>query len=193
MNTEKIPVIYLYKKILFPFCNLSIQSRLKMFKNMKPGDHLLIIPVRNIFDIVFYGNRLATLSEIAEIKPENGVSKVQLKGIERVRVKKISGIFHGQYEPAEKADAGEYERLREELRKKSQELVFLINMGESDKLIHLLKFLVNIQQLTDFIANYFVLKFPSRYDMFNELDVEKRAGALISILDGLIAELKKRK
>jgi ATP-dependent Lon protease len=193
MNSSKLPIIYLYKKIVFPFCNLTVQSRLGMLKNAKTGDSVLAYPVRHMLDLVFHRNRLATRAEIAEIKLEGAVAVIQVKGVERVRLRGIHRLFYGLYDPVEKPPAGENERLREELRKKSQELVFLINMGESDKLIHLLKFLVSIHQLTDFIANYFVLKFPLRYEMYSKLDAEERARSLVTILDGLIAELKRRR
>ena len=193
MKEKKLPVVYLYKKVVFPFCNLTFHSRLKRYRGLKPGDHLIAFPVCTLWDALFPHVRIGTLAEVVESKSEGGTATVQVKGLERIRIKKLHRLFCASYEVIERQGEMSQDRLREDLRKKSQELVFLINMEESDKLIHLLNFLVNPHQLTDFISNYFVLKFPRRLEMFNELDVDKRARDLIGILGGIISELKARR
>ncbi len=154
---------------------------------------MLAFPVRSIWDIIFSRNRIATLSEVVEVSKENKISTIHLKGLKRIKLKKIVRFFHGMYEPVSEGKIQGNEKLREELRKKSQEMVFLINVEESDKLIHLLNFLVDLYQLTDFISNYFVLKFPKRFHIYNKIDVVDRAGFLISVLDDMIAEIKQKR
>jgi len=193
METEKLPIAHLYRKVLFPFCNLSITSGLSVFSRVKSGDRVLAFPVRNVWDLLFPRDRIATLSEVVEVKREEDVSTIQLKGIRRIRLKKVVRFFHGLYAQIQDEDGAGNEKLREELRKKSQELVFLINVEESDKLIHLLNFLVDMRQLTDFISNYFVLKFPRRFQIYEEVDVTSRAKILISVLDSMIEEMKKKR
>ncbi len=192
-QSNKLPVVPLYRKVVFPFCNLSFASSLKILGGVKAGDKIIALPVRSFWDVFFRGRKIAVLSEVAEVKHEDGSSELQIKGIERVRLVKSRGIFFAEYEKAEIPGEGDQERLREELRKKSQELIFLINMGESDKLIHLLNFIVELRQLTDFISNYFVLKFPRRYLILNEPDPSIRARTLLDLLDELIGELKAKK
>ncbi len=192
-QSNKLPVVPLYKKVVFPFCNLSFASSLRILGGVKAGDRIIALPIRSRWDVFFRGGKIAVLSEVVEVKHEDGSSDLQIKGIERVRLRKSRSVFYAEYERAEAAGEGDQERLREDLRKKSQELIFLINMGESDKLIHLLNFIVELRQLTDFISNYFVLKFPRRYEMLNEPDPSVRAKALLGILDELIGELKDKK
>lgn len=192
-QSNKLPVVPLYRKVVFPFCNLSFASSLKILGGVKAGDKIIALPVRSFWDVFFRGRKIAVLSEVVEVKHEDGSSDLQIKGIERVRLIKSRSIFFAEYEKAEIPGEGDQERLREELRKKSQELIFLINMGESDKLIHLLNFIVELRQLTDFISNYFVLKFPRRYLILNEPNPSIRARTLLSLLDELIGELKAKK
>ncbi len=83
---------------------------------------------------------MATLSDVVEIKQEDAGWNVQLKGISRVRLGRTSGFALAEYDGIDEVERPGQERLREDLRKKSQELIFLINVNESDKLIHLSTF-----------------------------------------------------
>ena len=189
----QLRIFYLKKKILFPGCmiNVSINPS-DISGQLKKGEKILAYSIRNYFDILFCRNRTATLSEISEIETGESV-KIQLKGLMRVRLKKISKKQNAFFKVMMDETGEVQETLREELRKKSQELVFLINVEESDRLINLLNFMVEPSQLTDFLANYFILDFPQRYVLYYELDVKKRSLKLITILDALIEKLKKKR
>jgi len=187
-----LSILHLYKKALFPYCTITVRSRLKKFGKLSQGDRLIAQPVRGALDIVFNNRKLATLAEVLEVKSDGGFTMLHLKGLTRVRIIGGNSVFSGMYDEIPVTGNDRQERLREELRKKAQELIFLINVDESDKLIHLLNFIVNLHQLTDFVSNYFVLKYPSRFTVFNEIDVEKRGHILLGILDGLIVELKRK-
>ncbi|MDY6934947.1 MAG: LON peptidase substrate-binding domain-containing protein [Spirochaetota bacterium] len=193
MESSDLNILYLFHKVLFPNCSIQIQSYNNKSSNIKVGDRILAFPVRNIIDIIFYKNRIATIAKVSEVKNiDENYTNIQLKGISRVRLKKVHKLKSGYYERIEKG-RGNSKSLRiliEDIRKKSQELIFLININESDKLIYLLNFLTDISQLTDFISNYFVLKFPNRFDIYNELDSYKRALKLIPLLTDLINNLK---
>lgn len=190
MKSEVLIIAHLYKKVLFPHSNILFQSRLSVYKKLKAGDRILAFPVRSILDVLLYKNKIVTLAEIIEVNSENGNTIIQLKGITRVKLTKVKDIHYGMCSELKEVEIDGIERLRENLKKKAQELIFLINADESDKLIHLLNFIVNINQLTDFISNYFILKFQKRFYIFNELNVKKRADALIVILNRLINNLK---
>ncbi len=195
MNDEYLPIIFLQKQVVFPYCNVSFRSANKNLAGIKQGDSVVALPVRTVLDVLFCRGRMATLSEVVEIKQEEQerVWSVQLKGISRVRVRRTARFALAVYEGVEETERPGQERLREDLRKKSQELIFLINVNESDKLIHLVNFLVNLPQLSDFVSNYFILKFPRRYEIFVEEDVERRARKLLVVLDDLIADLKAKR
>ncbi|RPI95546.1 MAG: hypothetical protein EHM32_05545 [Spirochaetales bacterium] len=190
MNEKSLPIILLQKQVVFPYCNVSFSSENKNLAKISQGDRVVALPVRTVLDILFPRGRMATLSEVVEIKQEGRAWNVQLKGISRVRLRRTSSFALAVYDSVEELERPGQERLREDLRKKSQELIFLINVNESDKLIHLLNFLVNLPQLSDFVSNYFILKFPQRYEIFIEENVELRARKLLVVLDDLIADLK---
>ncbi len=193
METGRITLAFLYRKVVFPYCNLALSTRVKAHALLNPGDRICAFPVRSFLDIAFFRRRIATVAEVLEIKTANGLTEMTVKGITRARVKKLTGIYSAVVEPLPEEDLGSLERVREELRKKSQELIFLINVNESDKLIHLLNFLVNLHQLTDFVSNYFILKFPQRFQVYMETNVEARANMLLAMLDVLIDDLKNKR
>jgi ATP-dependent Lon protease len=219
MDSGNLVVFYLYKKVLFPHCNIILKSRSEILEKYKIGDRLIVFPARNFLDYFCIENKLAVIAEVLEKKQIDGIYNVQFKGISRVRVLKwnayytvilrmlhIIGNFFKlpafrqfnmtdvpRWEELREENDTEHERLTEELRKKSQELIFLINVKESDKLIQLLNYILDIHQLTDFVSNYFVIKFSKRYKIFNELDMEKRGTELLLILDELIENFKKKR
>ncbi|HSV95749.1 MAG TPA: LON peptidase substrate-binding domain-containing protein [Spirochaetota bacterium] len=193
MKEKSLPIIFLQKQVVFPYCNVSFSSGNKNLAKISQGDRVVALPVRTVLDVLFPSGRMATLSEVVEIKREERAWSVHLKGISRVRLGRLSRFANAVYEGVDEVERPGQERLREDLRKKSQELIFLINVNESDKLIHLLNFLVNLPQLADFVSNYFILKFPRRYEIFIEGDVELRARKLLAVLDDLIADLKAKR
>jgi len=83
--------------------------------------------------------------------------------------------------------------ITEKLRKKAQELIFLINVDESDKLIHLLNFISDGVQLSDFIANYFILDYNERVALLNTTDVTSRINTLLQLLTMLIDNIQHKR
>lgn len=170
-----------------------LKTASRHYKNVKKGDMILVLSVRNVIDILFARKSIATLSEVVNIKFEDNLYRVQLKGISRIKVKKVYRFRVAEYEEIGEPGMLVNEKLIEDLRKKTQELIFLINVKESDKLIHLLNFISSLNQLTDFISNYFIVKYSRRIAIFNELNVETRARQLIKILDILIRKFKDKR
>ena len=192
MEQEKLSLFYLYRKVLFPYCVIYFKTSSKRYRNLKEGDLLLTLPISTLLDVLFARRRIATLSEVTKITCENSSCAVHLKGISRVRLTKIHGFSTAEYKLVEEEDPSHYEAI-DVLRKKTQELIFLINVKESDKLIHLLNFINSLNQLTDFISNYFVVKYSQRLAIFNELNALVRAHQLIAILDQLIKRFKDKR
>ncbi|TAL35266.1 MAG: hypothetical protein EPN93_10730 [Spirochaetes bacterium] len=193
MDSIRLPLVYLYRKVVFPHCNLAFPVRSKSAARLKQGEKICALPVRGLRDFLPFRARLATIAEVLDVKGEGETAEITVKGVSRARIVKLAGVFSAIVKPVPEEGGAQLERVREELRKKAQELIFLINVDESDKLIHLLNFLVNLHQLTDFISNYFILRLPRRFEVFMETDVEKRAGMLLSTLDVLIDELKNKR
>jgi len=162
-------------------------------RKIQAGDKIVAFPVRSIFDIFFSRNKIATLVEVNNAETQDKIVKLEVKGLSRVKIVHVRKFKEALFEVIMEEEARISHELMDNLRKKSQELIFLINVDESDKLINLLNYLVNIHQLIDFISNYFVLDFHGRYGLFNELDLTRRGDALLSILTSLIIKLNEKR
>jgi ATP-dependent Lon protease len=191
---QPLKIFYLKKRILFPFCTLSVTVKLTDdSKTMKKGDRILAFTVRSIIDILFYKNRLATLAEVAEATSDGRTIKLTLKGLSRVRITRLLKFKNAEFNFIDLDKAESNELIMEGLRKKSQELVFLINVDESDKLIKLLDFIVDLNQMTDFIANYFIMDFTKRFRIYKEIEMRKRGRLLIAELAEVIDKMTKKR
>jgi len=193
METGRLQIFYLKKRIVFPFCTMQISlTPSKASMSIQNGDKILVLPVTSLISLFFYKNKIATLSEVTEVKNENNVIKIMLKGLQRARIKTIDSMKFSEFDLIEPVNNSSRDELCDELRKKTQEMVFLINIDESDRLIGLLNYLVDLNQITDFIANYFVVNFYDRKRLFNEIDLKVRSRNLLKILDALIADINKK-
>ncbi len=194
MDSLNSRIYYLRKKIIFPhsIMTVSVPSG-DNSEDISAGGHILAFPIRTILDIILPMNRIATLSEIVEVKNDDTKLFLQLKGIERVKITAIKHLKTARYTILPEKESPSPHEILENLRKKSQELIFLINVDESDKLISLLNYLTDLSQITDFIANYFVLDYRERRRLFYNIDPQSRARKLIDILDRLITRMKNRR
>jgi hypothetical protein len=192
MDAGGLKYFFLYRKILFPYCNLTVSAKGNIIGKISAGNRVIAVPARNIYDFLVTRNRIATLAEIVEIKKVDGVERVTMKGVSRLRVRGMFSFNTPCFDLIEEGNV-KSDGLIEELRKKSQELIFLINVEESDRMIQLLNYIVNLNHLTDFVSNYFVIKFHKRYGLFNEIDLPARAGGLLRILEELIGSIKIKK
>jgi ATP-dependent Lon protease len=194
MNQDKNHIYYLRKKIIFPYCMLNVVlEKSQASGELRRGDMIVTYPVRNFLDLFLYRKKTGTLSEITDIIQKEEKMTLALKGVIRVRLEKIDGaqhVFHTKFESVQPEDP---EPFREELRKKAQELVFLINVEESDKLIGLINYLVDLEQMTDFISNYFILNFRRRYALYRETDIARRTAMLIKFIDQVIVTIKNKR
>lgn len=187
MDQKTAKIFILSRKVLFPHCNAVVQIRHSTFTDsLNQGDMIIAYPVRNIFDILLIKRRVSTYAEITGIESSEERITLQLKGLSRVKVKKVKRIHEATFTTVQSGDGNFDLELLKEIRKKTQELVFLINVDESDKLISLMNFLYDLNQITDFIANYFILDFRYRIDLLNDADVKTRSIKLLHKLDQLI-------
>jgi len=191
MNPEILNVFFINKKVLFPHCTTRVRLRHSRFSdNLQKGDRIIVFPVRNLTDFIFIKRRIATLSEIMELEKSNGKVNIHLKGLARVHIRNIKNVHKASFEIVHSSAERPDPDLLKELRKKAQELVFLINVEESDKLIKLMNFLFELDQITDFIANYFVLDYKLRINLLNNTDTNKRSNKLLIKLNQLIKKME---
>lgn len=194
MKQDAVHIFFLKKKVLFPDCTLAVSvGRSEASGELRKGDRVLVAPLRFTLDLLRFRPRIATIAEVTEVRADLKTVRMSLKGLMRVRLTETINFKKGRYELLEAGAVESHESIGEELRKKSQELVFLINVEESDRLIGLLNYIVGLNQLTDFIANYFVLDFPARYRLYNETDIKKRSRMLISDLDALMRRMTEQR
>jgi ATP-dependent Lon protease len=194
MEQFRLRTFYLKKKVIFPYCTLVVFVRPSAeSKDIKKGDRILAVTIRSSIDLLVPRKRLATLAEIMDIQIDDKTVKIILKGLSRVKILKIIKFKYAEFEYLAAQDIEPHSKIIEQLRKKSQELIFLINVEESDKLIKLLNYIIDLNQMTDFISNYFVMDFPVRFRLYNETDTIKRSHMLLSELTGLISKLTKKR
>jgi ATP-dependent Lon protease len=194
MEELSLKTFYLKKKVIFPYCTMAVFVRpTDESKDIKKGDQILAFTVRSTLDLLWYRNRLATLSEVMDVQADSKSVKILLKGLMRVKVTKLLNFKRAEFEFLKPQVIDHHDGSDEELRKKSQELIFLINVEESDKLIKLLNYIFDLNQMTDFISNYFVMDFRTRYRLYRETDVKKRSVMLIEELAALIERLTKKR
>lgn len=192
MDLERLKVFYLKNKVIFPQCTLHFfLNKTVWSESLKGGDKIIAWPMRSFFDIVFYKKRVGTIAQILSSSDESGRIKLQLKGVSRIRIKKFFTLNLVSWEPIAEKNGAERDDVINELRKTAQELIFLINVQESDRLISLLGLLVDAGQMSDFIANYFVIDYKKRYLLLKEGDPYKRAERLIVLLRELIDKMKR--
>jgi ATP-dependent Lon protease len=193
MTAGPLKIFYLKKKVLFPHCTVSVRMReSKHTLSLAQGDQIIVYSLRNILDILFVKRRVSTLAEIISAEKEDNTLRFQLKGIKRVRVTSLTRFFAAQYAEIPENTAQHDTALTKELRKKAQELIFLINVEESDRLIDLMNFLVDLGQITDFISNYFVLDDSMRNDLLNETDISARSRLLQQKIQQIIEKIGKQ-
>ena len=192
MVSEKKRIYHLYRRVLFPHCSLTVTTYPGGAAGMKKGDVVLVRPIRFALDILLPWKKIATIAEVTDIAASENAETIVFKGISRVRIGTMKGHKYGEYAAIGDGGCVNSDHYVDFLRKKSQELIFLINIEESDRLIHLLNYLSDLNQLADFIANYFVINFRRRYGLLLEKDLRKRAEALMVILDDLINKIKKK-
>ena len=187
MTDSNLKIFYLRKRVLYPHCTLAISVPVSDgSRNIAKGDRIIAFTIRSVLDILMYRNRIATLAEVAETVADEQSVKMTIKGISRVRLKRIVKYRYAAAEAMEPGNSEPNESTGGELRKKSQELIFLINVEESDRLIKLLNYIVDLDQMTDFIANYFVMDFRDRYKIYTTADTRERSLLLISVLSHII-------
>lgn len=192
MTQEKKRIYHLYRRVLFPNCSITVKTGPGAAEEIHKGDIVLVLPIRTAFDILIPWRKTATLAEVTDIRTSDTMYTIVFRGISRVRIHNVERFKRGTYSAIEERGSEDAEHYVELLRKKSQELIFLINVEESDRLIHLLNYLSDLNQFADFIANYFVMNFQRRYALLRETDLTKRAEVLLKILEELIIKMKKK-
>ena len=192
METGSLNIFYLKKKVLFPHCSVTVRMRISRHTlSLKQGDQIIVFPLRNITDLFRIKKRISTLAEIVSIEKENKSIRFQLKGLKRTKVTDLQHFHLAQYIIIPEAPAQQDSTLAKELRKKAQELIFLINVEESDRLIELMNFLIDLGQITDFISNYFVLDDKIRNELLNETDISERSRLLQTKIQQIIKNIGK--
>jgi len=194
MASSTYKIFYLKKQVIFPYCSLVVFVRpTEESKAIRKGDRVLAYTIRSSIDVLWYRDRTATLSEVTDVQADEKTVRVFLKGLSRVSLKRIIRFKLAEFEPVAERSESMGDDMRNGLRKKSQELVFLINVEESDRLINLLGYIVDPAQMTDFISNYFIMDFRTKYRLYNQPDILKRGTMLLGTLDGLIGGMNRKR
>ncbi len=188
-----LPVFFLYRRVVFPFCPLEIQAANPLPENIDEGSEVIVLPVRNMMGLVFSRGSTGVRSQVLTAVRETDHYRIKFQGICRVHIRKVRSLKTAEFCELSRETEGEFRNVLEQLRKKAQELIFLINTDTSDRLIQLLEYISDLSQLTDFIGNYFILDFPRRLKLIHTFSAEKRARLLVKMLVDTISHYKKKK
>lgn len=187
-------VYYLRERVIFPYSRQNVTLPLAPdTRNLEEGIRLIAYPIRCLTDILMYRFRTATLVEVISSEIKDDSCRVTLRGISRVRITRLHSVTRASYRVQKDVYVEDNFDSVDRLRRKAQELVFLINVEQSDRLISFLGFLTHPSRLTDFIAHYFVNGYGRRYRLLKTGDPLKRNNQLLVILDRLIRKIKKRR
>ncbi len=189
----RLPVFFLYRRVVFPFCPLEIKSANPLPEDIGEGGEVIVMPVKNMVGLVFSRGNTGVRSQVLSAVREADHYLIKFQGIRRVHIKKVRSLKTAEFYEFLQEDERECRDVLEQLRKKAQELIFLINTDTSDRLIRLLEYIADLSQLTDFIGNYFVLDFPRRLKLLKTLSPERRAQLLVKMLVDIISYYKKKK
>jgi len=192
-EVRKIKIFYLKRQVLFPHCNITVRLRSsKHSKDLKVGQEIIVYPIRKFTDLFQLKKRVSTLAEISSVEIKGKIVVLQLKGLKRVKVTKLYGIHLAEYITLAEELSNYDKALTVELRKKAQELIFLINVQESDRLIELMNFIIDVSQISDFLSNYFVLDDETKIELLNKTDISDRSKLLQSKIEQVIEKLGKQ-
>lgn len=188
---KNIPLRIFIKRNLFPNCNMEIPRDLKGQKSLEKGDYLAILPIRSYMHLFLPGRKILTIARVEKVLNKKGMSMVEVRGINRGILDKRYGLLTVDCTIVKEKPFNDNEKL-EFLRKKAQEFVFLINIPESDKLIYLINFILNLKDLTDFISHYFIIDYKKRSRLLELLDIKMRSELLEDYLNQLIGDIQKK-
>lgn len=193
--SSEAAILYLKERVLFPSSSMTIRLPLgDTPESFYAVDTLLAFPLRNALDRIFYKNRIAVLAEIQDREdvPNEEAFTLHLKGIRRVRIEQKVGTHRALYYPEELPKEDPHLTPVDLLRKKAQELIFLLNSDESDRLISLLNYLSEPSQLADFVANYFLRSRSVQFKLLYEKLPSRRAVILMKEIERMIRKLNKQ-
>ncbi len=193
MKTGQIKIFYIKRRIIFPGSTVKVELKSPGADTVMKGNTILAFPVKTILSLFMAKKRVATICEVVNTQREMNSVKIELRGLERVFIKKIYRLRTADYEEIGNKSVSSYPERLNSLKRKAQELIFLINVDESDKLISLLNYISDLGQMTDFIANYFVLDISRRYELFTLTDTEERSDTLLTVLDKLIHDINSKR
>ncbi len=188
-----LPVFFLYKKALFPHCSLEAALKPGQAGDLRENDEAAVVPVRSVLGPFFSRGRAAVKARVAGVSESGGNRRVELYGLGRVKIIKLIDLKYALCRGVPELSGDDDREWLEKLRRKAQELVFLINVDTSDRLINLLEYIAGLGRLTDFLANYFILRFSRRVLLVKTADPVKRARILFSFLEKIIEAYKKKK
>lgn len=192
MNKNLYKIIYIHGKILFPHGTIQVHAQPSRGIPLKVGETVLVFPIRSFLAPLFYRKRLVTVAKVLKEINSAGVPMVELKGLGRARLDSRKQIYQGSYVRVFLPKIRDAENYAERIRKKAQEFVFLIDIPESDRLIYLMTFITQLNELIDFISHYFITNSKQKWRLYTELDLRKKSELLIDILDSLISDVHKR-
>jgi ATP-dependent Lon protease len=189
MLPEPIPLFFIKKKVVFPHARIKVSvPRTSNTEELSQGMDITAAPMSSLLNLCPMTEKRGTLCEILSIDRKDNVIRMELKGKSRVIMETISGFRQASVSLLrEEEEDGETSDI---LRKKAQELIFLIDVQESDRLISLLPLMNEPGQLSDFVGHYFITDFRKRAKLLKEESPDKRNRYLLKEITRLIMKMR---
>lgn len=183
-------VFYLKRQVVFPHSRVTVTVPLsETSRHLKKGDNLVSCPVTTMADLIPLGSRTGTLCQVTGMTIKNASVVLNLSGLSRVRINMSWPVTQSPWEKVTTPEHEINDSQEEQLRRKTQELIFLINVKESDRLIGLLPYLTLPGQLSDFTAHYFITSYRKRVRLLRQTDPTKRNVMLLKFIETLLKKI----
>ena len=184
-------IFFLKKRVIFPNSISDIDlKKTPLSTDISIGEEIIFSPIRNIFTIWTHSYKYGSLCRILDKEEIKSQYKFKIKCTEIVKIKHISKNNMVSHLPI-LIDIPTNNYTMDKLKKKSQELLFLINIKESDQLIDLLNFSINPIQNINFVTDHFITKFSHRYKIYNCSSIEEKAKIVLKHITKIVKKLDK--
>ena len=184
-------ILFLNKRIIFPNTSEHLYfENSQLIQKISVGENVIFAPVRGVFSLFSKKRKIGSLCLILGKQELSSQVKLRISCKEKVIITKVDKLKYASYSTiAERITPNT--PIMEKLKKRSQELIFLINIKESDKLIEMLNFTIDLTKMMDFISDHFVTKFSNRYKIYNCINSENRAKLILNEITDIVNKINR--
>ena len=184
-------IFFLNKRVIFPNTSTHLYIDISpSSQDISVGDTIIFAPVNGILSLFYTKKKFGSLCRILDKQELTSQIKLKIVCKDKVAITKVDNLKNATYSRLNEKNTPNNPVI-EKLKKRSQELIFLINIKESEKLIELLNFAIDSVKMIDFISDHFITKFSHRYKIFNSDTIENRATLVLNHITKIVNKINK--